>query len=147
MTDISRENRFSDVGRGAGLLGGLRSSTDLPDTFTAKDTKRNLQPFKKFGVPNMQKFAKKSDTQIENIAANAIVRRGIKRGAIKRHKLRTTVNTKQFGAGQVKWAKNVMAQDSPRAKALRRTRAARQHIKLVRRNRIAMKFPLFSKNV
>jgi len=148
MVDITRENRYQDASKGAGIIGGLRSSTNLPDTFTRKDTQRNLKPFKKFGVPqNIQKFARKSDTQIENVAANAIVKRGIKRGNIKRKKLRTGINKQKFGAKKIDWAKRVMSQDDPRRRALKRTRAARRHIRFVRRNREAMKLPLFSKNV
>lgn len=148
MVDITRTNRFTDPARGSGILGGLQGSTRLPDTFTRKDIKRNIKPFKKFGVPQkIQKFARKSDTQLENIAANAIVRRGIKRGAIKRIKPRTTPNRKKFGVKRIQYAKRVMAMDDPRAGQLKRTRAARRHIKSIRRNRAALQHPLFSKDV
>ena len=148
MVDVQREARFGDPAQGSGLLGGLQSATALPDTFTRKDIKRNLKPFKKFGVPQkIQKFARKTDTQLENIAANAIVRRGIKRGGIKRRKLRTSFNKKKFGPKKIAYAKRVMSMDNPRAQQLKRTKATRRHIRQIRRNRIAMSKPLFSKDV
>lgn len=143
-----RRGRFSDPGRGTGLLTGLQSATSLPDVFTGKDIKRNLKPFKKFGAPQkLRAYGHKTDTQLENIAANAIVRRGLKRGTIKRRKLDTKLNRKKYGTKRLQWAKRLMAQDHPRAQALKKSRAVRQHIRRVRRNREAMKTPLFSKNV
>jgi len=145
---IERGGRFTDPGRGSGLIGGLQDSTALPDTFTAKDAKRNLKPFKKYGMStNIKSYAKKTDTQIENMAANAIVRKAIKKGSIKRVKPRTGINYKKYGKKKIAWAKRVMAADNPRAKALRKTRQARRHIRTIRQNREALKKPLFSKNV
>jgi len=154
--DAGREGRFNDTARGQAIGAGLSGSTALPDTFTAKDTVRNLQPFKKFGVPlkkgkkpgrQLRAFKGKTDTQIENIAANAIVRKAIKNGSVKRTKLRTGFNYKKFNRRQIARAKRVMDAESPSAKARKQTQDARNHIKFVRRNRIVMKTPLFSQNV
>jgi hypothetical protein len=143
-----RSGRFADPQRGSGVLGGLQGSTALPDTFTQKDIKRNLKPFKRFGMPqNIRAFAKKSDTQIENLAATAVVKRGIKQGSIDRKRLRTKPNRKLFNKKQLRFARRVMAKDSPRQQALNKTRAARRHIRMLRRNRAIAKTRLFPKNV
>ncbi len=144
-----RQGRFGDNARGQGVGEGLQSSTNLPDTFTQKDIKRNLKPFKKFGVPQkIKRFRKKTDTQIENIAANAIVKRGLKRGSIKRKKVGPKkINFKRFSKKQVKRARRVMNAENPNRKSLKQTREARQHIRRIRRNRKLASTPLFSRNV
>ncbi len=149
MPEQDRTGRFSDTERGSSLLGGrgrggLIGSTDLPDTFTRKDVKRNLKPFKKFGLPQkLGKFRGKTDTQLENLAAQTIVRQGLKRGSLTRKKLRTSVNRKKFSPHQLKRARRVMQNDSPGQQAKKNTRAARKHIRRIRRNREIMKKPLF----
>jgi hypothetical protein len=145
--ETTRAGRFGDAGRGQGIGAGLAGSTALPDTFTKKDIRRNLKEFKQFGVPQkIGKFRKKTDTQIENIAATAIVKRGIKRGDIKRRKLRTKFNRTKFSGKEIKRARRVMNAESPSIKALKQTREARRHIKTVRRNRLVMKTRLYPKN-
>jgi hypothetical protein len=149
-----RQGRFADSARGAAIGRGLQGSTKLPDTFTGKDTVRNLRPFKKFGMPvkpgqtkPLRMYKGKTDTQIENLAANAVIRKAIKKGSVTRRKLKTGINFKKYKRKEIQRARRVMSQDQPRRRALRQTRDARKHISLIRRNRRVMKTRLYSQNV
>jgi len=148
MPANNRNDRFADATRGQAIGAGLQSSTNLPDTFTGKDTRRNLKEFKKFGMPQkLSTFARKTDTQIENLAANAIIRKHLKSGDVTRKKYTTNINFKRFKRKEIRRARRVMNADSPKMRARKNTRAARLHIRRIRANRKIMSVPLFHQNV
>lgn len=142
---IQRQGRFTDVDPGSGVVQGYRDAV-AQDPFNKKFIARNLKQYgtlKKAGLGNkkgLRKLRGMSDTQLERIAAKAV----IQKAGIKRRKLPTSYNRRKHN---IKWAKNVIARrqagQSVRKQTLQRTKAARQHVHRINRNRRIMKSPLF----
>lgn len=137
-----REGRFGDLERGQGILTGFQDTTK--DPIDKKFIKRQLKPFKKFGVPqNLSKLKGMTDTELERLAAKAV----IKNRGVKVNKLRTNVNVQKFGKQNIIRGRKIIAKRKAgltvNPKAAKRTRAARRHILNIRENRRIMKTPLF----
>lgn len=136
---LDRQNRFApDAQRGGDILAGFqRASTD---PVNKRFVKRQLKPYKKYGIPQkLTKLKGMSDTQLEKMATKAI----LKRKKVKVNKLRTRINRKRFSTKKVQHAKRVMANPNASKKALRKTRDTRRHIKQIRRNRRVQKSPIW----
>ena len=137
MTDqIERVGRFTND-QGSGILPGMTKSSSLTKSLTNKHLKRSLKPYQKYLPKNLGALKRFSTGELEAIAARAVM----KKRKHKPKKLRTGFNSRKYN---IKRAKRVMALENPTKKQLRATREARQHIRLVRRNRRIMKKPLWT---
>lgn len=142
---IQREGRFTDTERGGGIVQGYRDAV-REDPFNKGFIARNLRQYgtlKRAGVgtkKGLKKLKGLSDTQMENIAAKAV----LKKAKVKTRRLPTRYNRKKHN---VKWAKKVMArrqQGLPvKKRALKRTKLARAHVRRIDRNRQVMKKPIY----
>ena len=137
MTDqIDRAGRFTND-QGSSYLPGLAKSSSLSSTVNKKQIKRSLKPYRKYLPKDLGKLKGYSTGELEAIAARAVMK---KRGH-KPQDLRTSFNTKKYQ--NINYAKKVMAMEDPTKRQLKKTAAARKHIKTIRRNRQVMKLPLW----
>lgn len=136
MDPVQRQGRFTND-QGSGVLPGLSKSSSLTSTVGNKQIKRALKPYRKYLPKNLGNLKKYSTGELEAIATRAVM----KKRKHKPKKLRTSFNTKQHK--NLKYAKKVMAMENPTRKQLKRTKAARKHIRTIRRNRRVMKLPLW----
>jgi hypothetical protein len=138
---VERSGRFLDTDKGGGIVTGYRDAVK-DDPFNKKFLTRNYGQYdflKKQGLnkkKGLNKLKKLSDTQLENVAAKAV----LTQHKVKTRKLNTRYNRKQHNIAQ---AKKVLARKkaglSVSKQAMRRTRAARAHVLRVHRNRQVMK--------
>lgn len=145
MAEVQRQGRFTDSDRGGSIVSGYRDAVK-DDPFNKKFLARNYKQYdtlKKAGLgspKNLKKLKGLSDSQLESIAAKAV----LKDKGFKRKKLPTKLNRKKHN---IKWAKQVMAKrragQTVKKQSLQKTKAARQHILRIQKNRRIMKSPLF----
>lgn len=143
---VDRTGRFLDADRGGGVYQGYQDALSR-DPFNKKFLARNYKQYdvlKKAGlgkVKNLDKLAGLTDTQLEGIAAKAV----LKQKGYKPKKLQTSYNRKKYN---IRWAKKVMERNQSgatvRKQTLQRTKEARQHIKRINHNRRVMKTRVFA---
>lgn len=139
MAQQVRTNRFVDESRGVDVLSGFQDASR--DPINKQFLLRQLKPYRKFGVPQqLNKLEGMTDTQLERMAAKAI----LKRRKVQVRKLPTKINRKQHSAREIAAAKRVMSRPNPTRQALRRTADTRRHIKSIRANRRVMRTRLWS---